>query len=307
LAEAPRLSVVVLSWNTQDLTLACLCALRDDRVEHSREVIVIDNASEDGSAAAIAAQHPEVQLVVNDENRGYAGGHNQGAALARGDYLCTLNSDTEVDPGALDMLVDFLDANPRHGAVSPRLVNMDGSVQRACMRFPGLVTALCYDTVFGKFWPGSVVERRYFMRDFDHVHSRDVDQPPGAVFVVRREEFEAMGGLDEELFLFFNDVDLCRRLWKSGRRIHYLAESSVRHHGGASTRGFQRFVVVWHKNRLAYYRKHYGPLAVPYIRLLVRLRGIEEWFRIGRRQADPDARRSERAEVKAAMQEILVR
>ena len=307
MAEAPRLSVVVLSWNTQDLTLACLCALRDDRVEHSREVIVIDNASEDGSAAAIAAQHPEVQLVVNDENRGYAGGHNQGAALARGDYLCTLNSDTEVDPGALDMLVDFLDANPRHGAVSPRLVNMDGSVQRACMRFPGLVTALCYDTVFGKFWPGSVVERRYFMRDFDHVHSRDVDQPPGAVFVVRREEFEAMGGLDEELFLFFNDVDLCRRLWKSGRRIHYLAESSVRHHGGASTRGFQRFVVVWHKNRLAYYRKHYGPLAVPYIRLLVRLRGIEEWFRIGRRQADPDARRSERAEVKAAMQEILVR
>ena len=307
MAEAPRLSVVVLSWNTQDLTLACLCALRDDRVEHSREVIVIDNASEDGSAAAIAAQHPEVQLVVNDENRGYAGGHNQGAALARGDYLCTLNSDTEVDPGALDMLVDFLDANPRHGAVSPRLVNMDGSVQRACMRFPGLVTALCYDTVFGKFWPGSVVERRYFMRDFDHVHSRDVDQPPGAVFVVRREEFEAMGGLDEELFLFFNDVDLCRRLWKSGRRIHYLAESSVRHHGGASTRGFQRFVVVWHKNRLAYYRKHYGPLVVPYIRLLVRLRGIEEWFRIGRRQADPDARRSERAEVKAAMQEILVR
>ena len=116
-----------------------------------------------------------------------------------------------------------------------------------------------------------------------------------------------MQGLDEELFLFFNDVDICKRLWKSGRRIHYLAEAVVRHHGGASTKGFQKFVVIWHKNRLAYYRKHYGLLAVPYIRMLVRLRGMEEWFKIGRRQPDPEVRRMERAEVRAAMREILVR
>lgn len=307
LAEAPKLSVVVLSWNTRDLTLACLRSLQADPSAQPREVIVIDNASADDSAAAIAEHHPEVQLVCNPENLGYAGGHNQGGRLARGEYLCTLNSDTEVHPGALDMLVDYLDANPGHAAVSPRLVNMDGSVQTACMRFPGLATALCFDTVFGKFWPGSVVERRYFMRDFDHLHSRDVDQPPGAVFVVRRDEYLAMGGLDEELFLFFNDVDICKRLWKRGRRIHYLAESAVKHHGGASTKGFQKFVVIWHKNRLAFYRKHYGPLVVPYIRMLVRLRGIEEWFKIGRRQPDADARRIERAEIKAAMQEILVR
>lgn len=307
LSEPPKLSVVVLSWNTRELTLACLRSLREDRVGHSREVIVIDNASEDDSAAAIAEQHPEVRLVCNPENRGYAGGHNQGGNLARGEYLCTLNSDTEVVPGALDLLVDYLDSHPDYGAISPQLVNMDGSVQPACMRFPGLATALCYDTVFGKFWPGSVVERRYFMKDFDHLHSRDVDQPPGAVFVVRRDEFLAMGGLDEELFLFFNDVDLCKRLWKSGRRIHYLANSQVRHHCGASTKGFRKYVVVWHKNRLAYYRKHYGLFAVPYIRILVRLRGIEEWFKIGRRQPDLEARRAERAELRVALQEILIR
>lgn len=307
MVEQPKLSVVVLSWNTRDLTLACLRSLQSDSAVHGREVIVIDNASADDSAAAIAEQHPEVQLVCNTENRGYAGGHNQGGKLACGEYLCTLNSDTEVEPGALDSLVDYLDANPSHGAVSPRLVNMDGSVQTACMRFPGLLTALCFDTVFGKFWPGSLVDRRYFMRDFDHMTSRDVDQPPGAVFVVRREEFLAMQGLDEELFLFFNDVDICKRLWKSGRRIHYLAEAVVKHHGGASTKGFQKFVVIWHKNRLAYYRKHYGLLSVPYIRMLVRLRGMEEWFKIGRRQPDPEVRRMERAEVRAAMREILVR
>src|SRR4029453_13979604 len=105
-------------------------------------------------------------------NRGYAGGHNQGAQLARGEFLCTLNSDTEVQPGALDAMVDFLRANPDYGAVSPMLLNLDGSVQRACMRFPGLTTALCFDTWLGKFWPGSWVEARYYMRDFDHLAGR---------------------------------------------------------------------------------------------------------------------------------------
>ena len=305
MADAPALSVVVLSWNTSDLTLACLRALRADEIRHAREVVVIDNGSEDGSADAIAAQHPEVRLVRNAANAGYAGGHNQGAAIATGKYLCTLNSDTEVHPGALDLLVDFLEENADYGAVSPRLVNVDGSVQPACMRFPGLVTALCFDTVFGKFWPGSVVENRYFMRDFDHLSSRDVDQPPGAVFVMNRDEFLAMGGLDEELFLFFNDVDICRRLAKKGRKIHYLAESAVTHHGGASTKGFQKFVVIWHRNRLAYYRKHYGVLSVPYIRLMVRVRAIEEWFRAGSGKADPEARRAARKDLKSHVQEIL--
>lgn len=307
MADSPQLSVVVLSWNTRDLTLACLQALSIDTPRYSREIVVIDNGSGDGSADAIAARFPAVCLVRNPDNRGYAGGHNQGAALATGEFLCTLNSDTEVTPGALDLLVDFLHSHPDHGGVSPRLLNLDGTVQRACMRFPGLGTALCFDTVFGRFWPGKAVARRYFMKEFDHLTSRDVHQPPGAVFVVRRSEYLEMGGLDEVLFLFFNDVDFCRRLWQRGRRIHYLAEATVTHHGGASTKAFDKFVVVWHRNRMAYYRKHYGPLATPYLRLIVRWRGIEEWFRAGSRQSDPSARRAERDHLRASMQEILAR
>ena len=307
MADAPKLSVVVLSWNTLDLTRACLRALAADTPAHSREVVVIDNGSTDGSADAIAAEFPDVVLARNEENVGYAAGNNQGAKVATGGFVCTLNSDTEVAPGALDLLVDFLEQNPDYGAVSPRLVNPDGTVQTACMRFPGLLTALCFDTCFGRFWPGTAVENRYFMRDFDHVHSRDVDQPPGACFMMKREEFLALGGLDTELFLFFNDVDICRRLWRNGRKIRYLAEARVTHHGGASTKGFEKFVVVWHRDRMAYYRKHYGPLVMPYIRMIVRLRGIEEWFRAGSRQSDPEARRAEREHLKANLQEILAR
>src|SRR5690606_30945369 len=137
----------------------------------------------------------------NAENRGYSAGNNQGAALARGRFLCLLNSDTEVRPGALDRLVDFLESEPDYGMAAPRLVHPDGSVQRACMAFPGLLTAWCYDTVWGRFWPGRLVDDRYHMRAFDHLHSRDVDQPPGACCVLRTSEYRALGGLDEDLWL----------------------------------------------------------------------------------------------------------
>jgi N-acetylglucosaminyl-diphospho-decaprenol L-rhamnosyltransferase len=137
------LSVVVLSWNTQALTLACLRALYAETPRHAREVIVVDNGSHDGSADAIAAAYPQVRLERNADNRLYAAGNNQGAVLASGEFLCTLNSDTEVRPGALDRLVDFLRENPAYGPCAPKLVDPDGSVQHACQRFPTLLTALC--------------------------------------------------------------------------------------------------------------------------------------------------------------------
>jgi GT2 family glycosyltransferase len=302
----PPVAILILNWNALEWTRKCLASLRDLNYPDFRTVI-IDNGSEDGSADRIAREHPEVELLRNDRNRGYAAGNNQGAMAANGEFVCLLNSDTEVEPGALDVLVDFLRDHPSYGAASPRLLNPDRTVQRACMRFPGLVTALCYDTILGKFWPGSAVDDRYFMRDFDHLHSRDVDQPPGACFVMARREYLDMGGLDEDLFLFFNDVDLCRRLWRRGREIRYVAEACVMHHGGASTKNYGGFVVIWHRNRMAYYRKHYGPLVVPFIRGIVRLRGFEEWLRAGRRQPDPQLRRVERALLKENLQEILAR
>jgi len=303
-AESPTLSVVILSWNTRELTLACLRALHADQGVHSREIVVVDNGSDDGSAAAVAA-FDDVVLLRNAENVGYAAGNNQGAARARGKYLCLLNSDTEVAAGALDRLVDFLANNGDYGAVAPKLVNPDGTVQRACMRFPGLCTALCYDNFLAKFPPGSWIDRRYYMRDFDHLDSRDVDQPPGACFMMRRQEYLDRGGFDTDLWLFFNDVDLCRRLWKDGRRIRYSVDAEVVHHGGASTKRYNRVVVAWFRNRIAYYRKHYGPLAVPYLHAILRLRALEEWLRAGSRHRDRADVAAERAEIKSYVREIL--
>lgn len=304
--NTPVLSVVVLSWNTRELTLACLRALHGEQPRHPREVIVVDNGSADGSADAIAAAFPGVRLVRNAENRLYAAGNNQGARAATGEFLCLLNSDTEVRPRALDTMVDFLRANPAHGAVAPMLVDPDGTVQRACQAFPTLLSALCFDSIFGKFPPGRWIEDRYLMRGFDHATSRDVQQPPGACFMMRREEFLALGGFDEELSLFYNDVDLCRQLWAKGRRIRYLTDAVVMHHRGASTKSFARFLVIWHRNRISYYRKHHGSLGVAWLRIVIRLRVWEEWIRIGRRHRDPAARAAERRFLREAWRELWV-
>ncbi len=303
--NAPVLSVVVLSWNTKDLTLACLRGLFAETPVHAREVIVVDNGSSDGSADAIAAQCPPVRLVRNADTRLYAAANNQGVAAAGGEYVCTLNSDTEVRPGALDRLVDFLRAHADYGAAAPKLLDPDGSVQRACMRFPTLGSALCFDSWWGTWWPGSWVQARYLMRDFDHLTSRDVDQPPGACCVLRTAEWRRLGGFDEAMALFYNDVDLCRRLWRAGRRIRYVADAEVMHHRGASTRNFAKMLVLWHKNRSTYYRKHWGALGRMWIAVCVRLRIWEEWLKIGaRNRHDPERKKAERAHLAAAVREV---
>jgi len=178
-----RLSVVVLSWNTRDLLEACLRALFASDPPEPFEVILVDNASEDGSADAVARGFPQAVLVRNGMNEGYARGNNIGLRRCRGAYLLLLNSDTEVRPGALRTLTDFMDAEPDYGACGSQLLNPDGTLQRACMRFPGPLTLLFFDTFVEKLFPENPVVRRYFMRDFDHAASRDVDQPPGACFL----------------------------------------------------------------------------------------------------------------------------
>ncbi|MGQ0553790.1 MAG: glycosyltransferase family 2 protein [Planctomycetota bacterium] len=294
-AAAPRVSVVVLSWNTRELLAACLRSLRAAAPEAGPgacEVIVVDNASADGSADLVARDFPEVQLVRNPQNDGYAIGNNLGAARARGQYLFLLNSDTEVRPGALGTLLNFLDRHPGHAGCAPRLDRPDGTPQPSCKRFPTLGVAVFYDTLFERWFPRNRVLPRYEMRDFDHTSSRDVDQPPGAALLLRRALWEQLGGFDPELWLFFNDVDLCRRLTVAGHKLAYVAEARILHHEGASTGQFPEFGAIWHKNRFAYYRKTFGWRGALVARLMTTLRGAEEARRLRRAAAPPEARRA---------------
>lgn len=300
----PELSIVILSWNTRELLRACLDSLLGREHGVALEVIVVDNGSRDGSADLVASGFPRARLVRNGINEGYARANNQGLRLARAPFLMVLNSDTEMRPGTLRVLVDFLRRFPEYGAVAPRLVNPDGSVQRACMRFPTLAAGFWFDSPLERRFGRARCVRRYFMDDFDHLGDADVDQPPGACFAMRREVFERTGGFDERFFLFFNDVDLCRSIRDLGWRIRYLARVTVMHHGGRSTAQYPDFTGEWIVNRVRYYRKRHGRIGAWVLKAWVVMRAIEEAAK-ARRGADGAARAAELSAIRKVVRRAL--
>ena len=265
-ASLADLSVVIPSWNTRERLAHCLRHLADAQ-RRGVELIVVDDASSDGSAECVAGEFEHVLLLCNEENLGFAASVNRGARRASRRWLLLLNADTEVLPGALETLLAFLASHPEYAAAAPRLLDWDGSTQASCMAFPGWATPLFFGTPLERIWPESRELRRYFLRSFDHRHDADVLQPPAAALLIARKEFSELGGLDESLPLFFNDVDLCRRLAARKRPIRFLADATVRHEKGASTRQLDDFASRWHRDRLTYYRKHHGALAGAWVKL----------------------------------------
>lgn len=282
-ADEPLVSVVIPSWNTRELLRVCLRHLEASELG-AEQWIVIDNASGDGSADMVAEEFPRAHLVRNQVNEGFARGCNQGIALARGRYVLLLNADTEMAPDALRRMVDFLERHGDYAAAAPRLVHPDGRTQAACQAFPTWRTALFFATPLERWFPENRELRRYFRRDFDHEHDADVEQPPAACLLVRRSVLDELGPFDENLWLFYNDVDLSKRWAKAGWRTRFLAGARVVHHVGASTRQFGGFLAEWHRNRLVYYRKHHGRVAGWWLKACVALSLVDYTAtQIGRR------------------------
>lgn len=269
------LSIVIPSWNTRDLLRTCLRTVEAARKPGETEIVIVDNASHDGSADMVAEEFPEVVLQRNAANEGFAIGCNQGIALARGEYVLLLNADTEVGEDALVRMVDFLREHPDYGGVAPRLLNPDGSTQRSCQAFPKLATVFWFATPFERWFPDSKEMRRYFLRDWDHEDERDIDQPPAACLMITRRVIEEVGVFDESLWLFYNDVDLSLRMHQHGLRTRFLPQATVLHHVGASTSQFGSFLTMWQKNRLTYYRKHHGRLAGVWLKACVSLAFVD--------------------------------
>lgn len=254
----PVVSIVIVSWNTRDYLDACLVSIRDAPDEVTREVIVVDNASDDDTAAMVAEAHPDVTLVANDTNLGYAAANNQGIELARGEHVLLLNPDIVVHAGALDTLVGFLQRVPEAGAVAPRLILPDGSVQPSCRSFPTPDVVLYEALGLSRLFPRSRRFGRYRMTWWDYADERPVDQPMASAILLRGAALEAVGGMDERFPIFFNDVDLCRRLWDAGWEIWFTPRASMDHVGGASTRQVRRRMLTEsHRSFVRFYQVHY--------------------------------------------------
>ena len=255
-----RVSVVVLSWNTAELTLGCLHSVRAafERGEAQGELVVVENGSDDDSLERISSEFPEALLLQNEENQGYARGVNQGVAASSGEWILLLGSDASLREGALRDMLEFLDGSSGYGACAPRLVGAEGETQRACASFPRPMTAIWFGTPLQHWFPNAPELRRYFLRDFAHDADADVEQPPATCMLLSREAWDSLDGMDEALWLFFNDVDLCKRMQAAGLLIRFLVSPTAEHVGGASTARYTTFVERWHTDRLRYMRKHHG-------------------------------------------------
>lgn len=277
----PDLSIIIVSWNVRDLLRACLRSLTTAPCPLTTELIVIDNASTDGSAEMVAAEFPDAKLICNSANLGFTRGNNQGLALARGRYVLFLNPDTEVVGDALATMVAYMEAHPRVGALGPQLRYGDGSFQSSRRRFPGLATALFESTPLAWHWPAArnPWARRYHMADTPNDQTQPVDWLVGAALLVRRAVLDQVGGFDEGYFMYSEELDLCRRIKATGWEVHYLPQAQIIHHEGKSS---EQVVaarhIYFHTSRVRYFRKFYGPLAAGFLRFaLLGMFGVE-WF-----------------------------
>jgi GT2 family glycosyltransferase/ribosomal protein S18 acetylase RimI-like enzyme len=253
------ISIVIVGWNAKHYLELCLKSLYDAPPRRGMEVLVVDNASSDGSSGMIKAQFPAVKVIRSEENLGFAKGNNVAIRQCQGRYIALVNPDVIVFPGCLDALADFLDENPRVGNVGPRVLNPDMSQQSTCRRFPNLWNNLCSATGLATAFKNSRVFAGEHMWFFPHDRTRQVDVLVGCFSMIRHETFDEVGLLDEDLFMYGDDVDWCRRAWKTGWQVVFFPGARAIHYGGKITASYPvRFAVAQQRSVLHYWRKHHG-------------------------------------------------
>jgi len=285
-AQPGLLSVCIVNWNTRDLLAACLASLQAHPYQGPWEAIVVDNGSQDGSAELVARRFPQVHLVANPSNRGYAAATNQALAVSRGEWLLLLNSDTEVLPGSLDRLVACLASRPQAGGASAHLLNPDGSLQRSVRSFPYPLPMAAEAIGLARLFPRWRAVSRYRLRYWSHDTEIEIEQPTSSALLLRRQALDQVGGLDEGYPAggFYSDVDLCFRLHRAGWRLVYCPQAPVIHHLGASTGqlGAAKFAQS-HAGLCHFYRKHYpGGRHLPRRLLVAALSWLSLWPRRAR-------------------------
>jgi GT2 family glycosyltransferase len=230
--ELVEVSAIIVSYNTRQMTLECLEALLYELKDIPSEVLLVDNASADGSAAAICSAFPQVTLVESAQNLGFGGGNNLAMRRAKGRYLLLINTDAFPHPGAVGKLITYMDRNPHVALAGPRLLNKDGSLQRSCYRFPSPARAWAENLWISALFTSESPLGDY--RRWSHDRERTVDWVIGACCLVRREAYAEVGGFDERFFMYAEETDWQWRMRVAGWEIGFTPSAEVLHLGGAS-------------------------------------------------------------------------
>jgi GT2 family glycosyltransferase len=255
----PDVSIIIVSWNAKQYLLDCLQSLVGTINGYSQEIIVVDNASSDDSPNAVASQFPQITLIKNEDNLGFAKANNIGIRKSIGRYLCLINSDVVVLNNCIKAMIDFMEQHPGAGMAGPKILNPDRSLQVSCRHFPSIWNNLCQATGLNKVFPKSDFFSEPFMKYWTHDQVRKVDVLTGCFWMVRRKALEKVGLLDEDFFFYGEDLNWCKRFHDAGWDVVFYPKAEAIHFGGASSSNAPiRFYLELQKADLLYWRKHNG-------------------------------------------------
>lgn len=254
-----KVSIVIVNWNTRELLDQCLQSIYADPYCQQCEVWVVDNASTDNSAELVRNSFPEARLIENSENLGFAGGNNIAIPKTIARNILFLNPDTDLGPGTIESMERFLDAHSEAGAVGPLTLNTDDSLQ---------ISAYAAPTLTREFWrlfhlDWLVEAGDYQMHEWDRSRPHEVDVLQGSCLMIRREALDQVGLMDEDFFMYSEEVDLCTRLRRAGWALYWVPDAQVVHYGAKSTDQARcDMFLKLYQSKVLFFRKHYGMSAV---------------------------------------------
>ncbi len=271
------LSIIIVNTNEGHVLVPCLRSVIQQTRDISYEVIVVDNASTDGSAEILAAEFPSVRVIRNSSNLGFAASNNRGIQIARGNFVLLLNPDTEILDGGLQKTVAFMIEHPKAGIVGCKLFYADGKVQHSVRAFPTPWNIFCEASFLYLVFPKSHLFGQYHMTWFDYSTTEAVDWVSGAYFMIRREVIDRLGGLDERFFLYSEELEYCYRTRQLGYTVVFYPGAAIVHHWGGPRTKNKRLIFWGHHSQVLYIKKHFrglrrfSMLALKYAEVAIRV------------------------------------
>jgi hypothetical protein len=253
------ISFIIVSWNGKDYLRQCLESLSEAIRNFRCEIIVVDNASTDGSWQMVRDEFPDVILLKNTNNEGFADANNRGINASQGKYLCLINSDVKILPNSISRLYDYIERHPDVGMLGPKVLNGDKSLQPSCRTLPTLGSSLFRAFMLDTCFKNSPVFAKHNMTHWNYSDTREVDILSGCFWLIRHDALREVGALDPRFFMYGEDMDFCKRFKESGWKIVFFHEAEIIHFGGASSANDPgRFWTEMQRANLQYWLKHFG-------------------------------------------------
>lgn len=265
-----ELTIIIISFNTRDMTKNCIESVLSHTRNIEFEIIVVDNNSNDGSQQMLKNDFPQIQFIENQNNVGYAKANNQAIEISKGDKILLLNSDTLISDDSIKKMAALLDKNPSVGIVGSKLLNEDGTYQLSCGIFPSLWSEFSSKMMLNRLFKKSRIFNAHKYGFWDYSNTKEVDWVTGAFLMVRKDAIDIAGGLDENFFMFYEDVDFCKRVKSAGWKIFFYPEASIIHLWGGSWKKVRKKIILANcKSTLYFYRKHHQMWQVHMIKMVL--------------------------------------